>query len=103
MPMMNPGLGLAERTAAKWERTKRLVFTRAGGKCQDCGAEEELYPMHSGVWTNKSDAFAPEDMLAVCAGCRAKRGGGWDDPEPGGAGKLNGGYASGPPGTRTGD
>lgn len=103
MPKMNPGLGLAKRAAAKWDRMERLVFARAGGKCEDCGAEEVLTPMHSGVWTNISDAFAPEDMLALCAGCKAERRRGWDDPEPGVIGISQGGRAPGPPGTRTRD
>ena len=85
MASMNPGAGLAERTAAEWDEAQRTVFDRAAGQCEDCGASGELDLVCTGILKNPRRAFAAENLVAVCGSCRARRGWWWEEPAPRGS------------------
>lgn len=74
---LNPnwrGGGSPERqrmyASGEWRRLRRLLRTRAGGKCEGCGSRQFLHMHHVKPWATHPDLRLDLDNLRLlCVGC----------------------------------
>ena len=59
--------------SARWRRLRRIVFERAGWRCEECGRAGRLECDHKVPLHRGGEVWALSNLQALCRGCHIEK------------------------------